>query len=93
MFDVTPCPHCGLVKESTHWNEPGALAIVDSEIMIRLPAGTVVKYEWQPDGELLMDEAVKAIRTEWLRDKNGDMTYKLVECGGIVVGKFYWTHP
>lgn len=114
MLNVTPCLHCGHVEENTHWNPPGTLALVDSELLIKVPAGTWIAFEpdddgirWlhipagshvsfmddEDDGVFEHDVVVKATRTKYLQDKQGDMTYKLSDGGGIVVGKFQWTHP
>lgn len=111
MLDVTPCPHCGHAEENTHWNPPGTLALVDSELLIKIPAGTRISFEkddpWtvtplgvpilfdrdDPDaGAFINDAVLRATRTEYLRDKQGDMTYQLTDGGGMVVGKFHWTH-
>ena len=93
MFNVTPCPHCGHVEELTHWNPPGTLPLVDSDILIKIPAGT--QTYWADGTECAyycVDTVERVHRSEYLRNKDGDMTYRLPK-GEYITGKYMWTHP
>ena len=93
MMELIACPQCGHVKDDLHWNPPSTLALVDSDILIRVPAGT---REHDEEDELtgiyLSDTVLHARRTHYLRDKQGDMKYRLIN-GNYLTGKFHWTHP
>lgn len=89
----TPCKHCGHIDEVTHWNPPGNLALVDAEILVKIPAGT---QTFSASGDEMcyfgVDTVVSAKRTHYLRDKHGNMEY-LLDDGSLYTGKLYWTHP
>lgn len=78
--------------DSTAWNDPGSLAPVGSDIMIKLPTGTAIHHPEWPDAAISnKDEVVQVKRTAHISDKTRAMRYVLLD-GSYVFGRFRWTH-
>lgn len=78
--------------DSTAWNDPGSLAPVGSDIMIKLPTGTAIHHPEWPDAAISnKDEVVQVKRTAHISDKTRAMRYELLD-GSYVFGRFRWTH-
>ena len=79
-------------EDSTAWNDPGSLAPVGSDIMIKLPTGTAIHHPEWPDAAISnKDEVVQVKRTAHISDKTRAMRYELLD-GSYVFGRFRWTH-
>lgn len=91
MKQVTHNP-ADYTDASTAWNEPGNLAPVGSEIMIKVPAGATIEGH---DGEWAVKVKQSAVyqakRSVHLAERGGVMKYDLLG-GGFVTGRFEWTH-
>lgn len=62
---------------TVHTNDPGVLPPVACPILIAVNADNVM---------------IRAERISHLRDRSGDMDYRL-ENGEVIVGRFRWTYP
>lgn len=91
MKQVTHNPS-DYTDDSTAWNDPGSLAPVGSNIMIKMPTGTAIHHPEWPDAAISnKDDVVQAKRTAHISDKTRAMKYELLD-GSYVFGRFDWTH-
>lgn len=77
---------------STAWNAPSDLAPVGSNIMIKVPAGTLCFHESGLPGRVyVVPQVIQVTRTRHIEDRSRHMQYICLD-GQVLTGRFDWTH-
>lgn len=67
------------MTQDYQWNRPELLPPVGCPLVLNLDP----EYDW---------DIAHGERVNWLRDKNGDMDYRLLS-GEVIRGRYLWSYP